>query len=99
MPGKIETDAPTETWKETHRNLTDDEIRDLPFELKICFYLAPWNISASGRILSVNDWVGAMGVAFCEEGEDAWEGETRARGQAWKLIVFLKTYARLGWTK
>ena len=57
-----DTDVPTESWREAHRNLTDAEIRALSFELKICFYLAPWNISASEEIKSVNDWADVMGI-------------------------------------
>jgi len=93
-------DAPSITWQETHRNLTDDEIRALPFDLKICFYLAPWNISATSKITSVDAWADVMALGFCDgETESSGTGADRARRKAWSLIAFLKTYAKLGWVQ
>ena len=86
-------------WRLAHRNLTEDEIRDLPFELKICFYLAPWNTAASGKITSVDKWSGVMGAGFCCEGEEIEDGCNRAKKKAWELINFLKKYGWNQWTK
>lgn len=89
------TDSPTNEWKETHRRLNDAEIRALPFELKMCFYLAPWNISAASRIKDVNSWADVMGMGFCDnEDESGDKGYRRAKERAWNLINFLKKY---GW--
>jgi hypothetical protein len=44
---------------EEYRELTKEEYNNLPLELKICFYLTPWNIHAN--INSVDDWARAFG--------------------------------------
>ena len=41
-----------------YRELTEDEKNDLPMEVKICFQLHPWNISAN--IHSLEDWLEKM---------------------------------------
>jgi len=40
---------------ESYRNLTEEEIKLLPLELKVCFYLCGWNKSV--KIKSPEDWI------------------------------------------
>jgi len=40
---------------ENYRSLTKEEIKALPLDLRICYFLQPWNISAS--IHSVEEWI------------------------------------------
>lgn len=44
------------------RNLTDQEYNNLSVELKVCFYLQGWNISAN--IHSVEDWINTFYIWY-----------------------------------
>jgi hypothetical protein len=57
------------------RNLTEEEYIALPLELKICFYLAGWNISAN--IHSVEDWINTFYFWYdsADEHDDNYKGD------------------------
>lgn len=45
---------------EKYRPLTTEEIKALPLDLRVCYFLHPWNVRA--EIKSVKDWVD---IFFC----------------------------------
>lgn len=52
-----------------YRKLTEEEIKLLPFELKICYMITPWNISFNP--LSISEWVENLGMwHYMEEYND-----------------------------
>ena len=47
------------------RDLTDEEIRNLPIDLRVCYFLQAWNISAN--IKDVHDWVNMFYMQMSDE--------------------------------
>ena len=47
------------TFAETHRDLTEAEIADLPLEMRCCYFLYPWNMGMTGA--SVEEWADQIG--------------------------------------
>ena len=52
------------------RDLTSEEYENLSLELKCCFFLKPWNISA--KIKVVEDWVNLFYVDHLPEDDTEW---------------------------
>jgi hypothetical protein len=73
------------------RNLTEDEYWELSVELKVCFYLQGWNISAD--IHSVEDWLDTFGNWWdsSDEHDNGYKGDGKenARKEFDKLYKFV----------
>lgn len=41
-----------------YRELTVEEVEALPFDMRLCFYVQPWNVSAEFK--SVDDWLSSF---------------------------------------
>ena len=80
------------------RDLTSKEYENLTLELKCCFFLKPWNISA--EINTVEDWVNLFYVDYLPEDDSEWvknisdrwimHSKNLSRSEVNSLIAFVK---------
>jgi len=59
--------------KKKGRELTDEEIKNLPLDLKICFMLCPWNTRA--EITSMETWALEVGWLKDDDCEETYDDE------------------------
>ncbi len=79
-----------------HRDLTSEEYENLTLELKCCFFLRPWNISA--EIKTVEDWVNLFWTDYLPEedyeverlGNYSFHCKNLSRNEVNTLIAFVR---------
>jgi hypothetical protein len=98
-------DGPNGVWKEgpvvhgesfnrdVYKNLTSEEVRALPFELKVCYSIQGWNHGFFPR--SVEEWANGMGwLAFKDFSGYSEETISDWRQKAFNRAEYMINYIR-----
>lgn len=72
--------------------LSEEEIKKLPLELKVCYMICPWNKGFNPK--NIEEWANYLGwYAFCREDDETDEDVCRrARKFAYEKLNFIRDY-------